>query len=270
MSRRVFINGRAGDAINVNDRGLQYGDGLFETIAIVHGKLRRLVLHLDRLETGCARLGIRCPPRELLISELTSFAGYESHAVLKLILTRGVSDRGYRPREGVEPTRIVSLHDWPNHPAHWRETGVAVRWCTATLAEQPLLAGIKHLNRLEQVLARREWSDPDIAEGLLCDTHGHVIGGTMTNIFLVHDNELSTPRLDSCGVAGTVRAAVLSLANEIGMHPFEKELTPNDVASAHEVFLTNALVGIWPVNRIDGRDVPAGPLACRFQDLLNC
>lgn len=268
MKGSTLINGRVGDVIDVDDHGLQYGDGLFETIAVVNGEPRRLPLHLDRLERGCVRLGIRCPPRELLVSEITSVAGSEERAVLKLILTRGADGRRYKPSENAEPTRIIRLHDWPHRPAHWWETGVAVRWCTTTLAEQPLLAGIKHLNRLEHVLARREWSDPDLTEGLLCDGRGHLICGTASNVFLVHGTTLSTPRIDRCGVAGTVRAAVLSLAPQIGLPATEKELSVPDVATAGEIFLTNALIGVWPISRIGGQQFRVGPVTRRLQKLI--
>lgn len=268
MNRRALINGRPGETIDVDDRGLQYGDGLFETMAVVHGEIRRLALHLNRLEAGCARLGIPCPHRDRLTDELACFAESEHEAVLKLVLTRGVGARGFQSHESIEPTRIVTLHDWPARPAHWRETGVAARWCTTTLAAQPLLAGIKHLNRLEYILARREWTDPKVAEGLLRDTDGHLICGTMSNVFVVHGNELATPRLDRCGVVGTVRSSVLCLADQVGMRAMEKELTPDDVVAAQEVFLTNALIGIWPVNRVDERILPVGQIARQLQELL--
>lgn len=268
MKLRALVNGRAGHAIDIDDRGLQYGDGVFETIAIVEGKPQRLPLHLSRLQRGCERLGIRCPSRDVLAQEISSVAGSQERAVLKLVLTRGAGGRGYQCGDEVEPTRIISLHEWPNRPIHWWQSGVAVRWCATTLAEQPLLAGFKHLNRLEHVIARREWTDPDIAEGLLCDGRGHLICGTAANVFLVRGDELSTPRVDRCGVAGTVRATVLGLANQNGLRAVEKELTAADVAMAEEIFLTNALIGIWPVNRIDNQQLPVGPITRRVQELI--
>lgn len=268
---QALINGHRTDVINVTDRGLHYGDGLFETMAVISGHIRRLDLHLTRLETGCARLGIRAPSRELLTRELGELAAEvapETSVVLKLIVTRGAAARGYQVPDDANSTRIITVNDWPTYPDHWHDTGVTARWCTTTLADQPLLAGIKHLNRLENVLARREWSDPDIAEGLLCDIHGRLISGTMTNIFLVHDEGISTPRLDRCGVAGTTRATVLRRAHSLGFRTEEKDLTPHDVSTADEIFLTNAVIGIWPVRQLAGRRISIGPVTRKLQEFV--
>jgi 4-amino-4-deoxychorismate lyase len=264
----TLINGRPADTISVHDRGLNYGDGLFETMAVVNGTIRRFDLHLDRLALGCSRLGIECPPRELLMQECSSLSRSATRAVLKLIVTRGIGNRGYASPRDTRPTRIVSLHDWPKDPEHWHPTGVAVRWCTTTLSRQPLLAGIKHLNRLEYILGRSEWTDPEIAEGLLRDTDGNVICGTMTNIFLMRSGELTTPTLDHCGVAGTTRHTVLALAKELEIPTIEAPVTASDVETADEVFLTNAVIDIWPVNRIGNRALARGQIAHRLQKLL--
>ena len=268
MNIRTLINSVPATSIDVNDRGLHYGDGLFETMAVIHGAIRRLDLHLDRLAYGCARLGIPCPPRALLTNEFSSLAQSAERAILKLILTRGPGMRGYALRDVANPTRILTLHDWPDYPSVWSERGVAVHTCTTTLAQQPLLAGIKHLNRLEHILARREWTDDGIAEGLLYDTDGNLVGGTKTNVFLVTGTTLTTPLLTHCGVAGTTRATVLTLARGIGLRPTEAHLTQDDLTTADEIFLTNAVIGIWPVRELATRRMPAGPVTRRLQELL--
>jgi 4-amino-4-deoxychorismate lyase len=168
-------------------------------------------------------------------------------AVLKIIVTRGAGGRGYRPPEMPEPTRVVSIHAFPDYPHdHWRK-GVRMRLCEAWLSDQPLLAGIKHLNRLEQVMARREWDDPDIAEGLMRDAQGYVIEGTMTNLFLVKGRTLLTPELTRCGVAGVMRAVVLDLAERLSIPAVVGPVSLADVAGADSLFLTNSVIGIWPV-----------------------
>jgi 4-amino-4-deoxychorismate lyase len=279
MKTRCWVNGNEQEFISAQDRGLQYGDGVFETMAVIDGEVRRLAQHLDRLERGCAGLGIHCPPRDTLFNECAwsaarANASVLNRAVLKLIVTRGVGERGYRVREGALPRRVVSLHPWPHHPPSWSEEGVVVRWCSLNLSAQPLLAGIKHLNRLENVLARREWSDADIAEGLLCDTHGQVIGGTASNLFLIVGDELVTPRLVRCGVAGTMRSAVLDLAHErrltadLGLHVSERDVLRAELETAREVFLTNALIGIWPVRQVGERTLTVGSVTRRLQGLL--
>jgi 4-amino-4-deoxychorismate lyase len=146
------------------------------------------------------------------------------------------------------------------HPAGAAEVGVSVRWCRATLGENPQLAGIKHLNRLEQVLARAEWDDDADAEGLMCDCRGRVIAGTMTNLFVYAGGRLLTPRLDTCGVAGTVRAVVLRLAAQLDIEVAETDLGVSDVHCADGLFLTNALIGVWPVRMLGGRSFDVGRL----------
>lgn len=268
MRARALIDGRPAAAIDLGDRGLHYGDGLFETMAVQAGRIRRLERHLERLEQGCVRLGIASPPRAQLAGEICALAEGEARAVLKLILTRGGGARGYRAGAELEPTRIASLHPWPGERAGEIARGLAVRWCALRLAEQPLLAGLKHLNRLEQVLAAREWTDPDIAEGLLCDQHGRLIGGTRSNVFFVDHERLCTPQLTRCGVAGTVRAAVLEAAQTLGLEVVEADFTPGDLARANEVFLTNALLGVAPVRRLAEFHWEPGPVTRRLQAVL--
>ena len=183
MKERTWVDGHEHDKISARDRGLQYGDGLFETMAVIDSNIRRPEYHLERLMSGCARLGFEVD-RASIEREISAHSRAVVRGVLKLIVTRGVSTRGYRPPATAVPTRIATLSAWPDYPPEWSTAGVVVRYCRTPLGENPVLAGLKHLNRLEQVLARSEWSDPGIAEGLMLDGAGHIIGGTMTNVFL--------------------------------------------------------------------------------------
>jgi 4-amino-4-deoxychorismate lyase len=140
-----------------------------------------------------------------------------------------------------------------------------VRWCDARLAEQPLLAGIKHLNRLEQVLARAEWTDPDVAEGLMRDVHGRLVCGTMSNVFIVIRDQLVTPALVRAGVAGVMRAALLAAFRQSGAAVVERDVEPAELAAASEVFLSNALIGAWPVRSLEQLRWPVGAWARRAQ-----
>ena len=228
-----------------------YGDGLFETIAVQGGEPCLWPQHMDRLGSGARRLGIPCPEPDLLYREcLESSAGMET-CVVKLVLTRGSGGRGYRPPDRPEPSRILAQFPWPEHPPEWAENGIRARFCRTILGENSALAGIKHLNRLEQVLARAEWQDPDIAEGLMCDGRGRVIGGTMTNLFALIGGRILTPRIDTCGITGTARALTLQLAAQQGIEVAEADLTRQDLAGAEGVFLTNALIGAWAVTRLE-------------------
>jgi 4-amino-4-deoxychorismate lyase len=246
----VLINGVETDRIEAADRGLAFGDGLFETIAVRDGLPCLWQAHLDRLREGAERLRIPAPPPDLLRDECLRVSGGRPRGVLKVILTRGTGGRGYRPPEHPRPTRIVAAHPWPAHPPEWARTGVRVGLCRTPLGANPRLAGIKHLNRLEQVLARDEWDDPELAEGLMCDGHGRVIAGTMSNLFVVRGGRLLTPSIDACGIAGTVRALTIRLAPAHGLTPETAELTPAELAGADGLFLTNALIGVWPVRRL--------------------
>jgi 4-amino-4-deoxychorismate lyase len=252
---RTLIDGEETDRLPVADRGLQYGDGLFETVAIREGGPCLWREHYQRLSRGSARLGIPCPGSDLLLQECRHLMAGESTGVLKVTLTRGIGGRGYRPPERPRPTRILSLHPRPDYPSAWSEGGVAAIYCRTHLGENPILAGLKHLNRLEQVLARSEWRDPRIAEGLMQDGKGRVIGGTMSNLFLVSEDRLVTPRLDSCGIAGTVRALVLRIACDYGIEAVEADVRRAEVAAADGLFLTNALIGIWPVRRLGAKSM---------------
>lgn len=234
----------------VADRGLHYGDALFETIALVDGQACLLDRHLLRLSRGCERLGIPLPDLELLLADIHRLRDGVERAVLKLIVTRGEGGRGYRPPAKPQPRRLLSLHDWPDYPGAFWTNGVQVRWCDTPLGLNPALAGIKHCNRLEQVMARAEWDAPDIPEGLMCDLRGNVIEGTQSNLFLCHDGQWSTPSLDGCGVAGVARALLIDLCEEQDMPVRERAVSRAEVLGADALLLTNALVGCWPVAAI--------------------
>lgn len=263
-----LINGQLGEQIAVTDRALHYGDGLFETIAVIKGSPRYWARHIARLQRGCERLGIPIPESLALREEVARVTGDEAACVVKIIITRGSGGRGYRPPAVVEPTRLVMCYPFPEYPPAHAIEGIAIRLCDTPLGCNPRLAGIKHLNRLEQVLARSEWSDDTIAEGIMLDSEGHLIDGTMSNLFLVIDGALYTPELSRCGVEGVMRAAVIEAArrNAIPLHtvPLKQTL----LAEAEEIFITNALIGLWPVNRCGEHRFSVGPITRRLQQAL--
>jgi 4-amino-4-deoxychorismate lyase len=265
----TLINGQASISLPVADRGLQYGDGLFETLALRNGEPLLWDRHVQRLAEGCRRLGLPTPDTTLLREEVTRIAGTEARAVAKIILTRSATGRGYRADASATTTRIVQCLPWPAYPSAADSEGVAVRWCETRLARQPRLAGMKHLNRLEQVLARAEWQD-DYAEGLMCDTDGLVIEGTMTNLFLVRaDGTVVTPDLSQSGVAGVMRAQILDSVAAMGMTCVVQAVTTDVVESAQELFLTNSLIGIWPIRRIEARHYVVGQISQTLQAALH-
>ncbi len=262
----VLVNGELTDAISTHDRGFQYGDGLFETVPVRRGVPLLLDKHLARLGAGAERLGFQVSPA-LLHQEADRLCRDVERGVLKVIVTRGIGIRGYRSGPAATPTRVLSLSDWPSYPASYAEQGVDVRLCRTRLAAQPALAGLKHLNRLEQVLARAEWDD-EFAEGLMQDESGNIVEGTMTNVFLVSGKTLVTPALDRCGVEGVMRAEVLERAAHHGLECRIETVTAEHLERAQEIFLTNCLIGLWPVRRVEQRSYAIGDITRNIQQAI--
>ncbi len=215
----IWINGRRGTVIDCRDRGLQYGDGLFETMLVRRRRVRLLELHLDRLTDGCKRLRLSIPAAAIE-REIILRARQCQDGVLKLIVTRGRGARGYRPTGDERCTRVLSQNPVPAAPAGIR----TVRLCRTRLGINPDLAGLKTLNRLESVMARAEWRDARIWEGLMRDVEGSVVCGTMSNVFLRRGSTLMTPALDRCGVAGVMRRWVLEQAKELRLRVWQGRL----------------------------------------------
>jgi 4-amino-4-deoxychorismate lyase len=263
---QVRVNGHAATEASVLDRGLHYGDGLFETIACAAGQPRFLPRHLRRLAAGCQRLGLPFIDAAVLGGEICELASDSARAIVKVLVTRGAAQaRGYALTGAESPMRVTLRYAWAAEDPALGELGVRVRTATLRLGENPALAGLKHCNRLEQVLARREWSDPAISESLMFSSSGALISGTMSNVFLVHNSTLLTPRVDRCGVAGVMREVVLEAAAAARIPFAERVLDEGDLARAEELFLTSALIGIRPVRELDGRPLEAGPLTRRLQ-----
>lgn len=244
-----LIDGEANGCVSPLDRGLAYGDGVFRTLKVRNQQPVWWRDHYAKLAHDCAALKLACPEPNVLLGEIDSVTQQLNSAAVKIVITRGPGERGYAPPESASPTRIVMASALPD-PAQARR-GVHVRWCTLRLARQGQLAGVKHLNRLENVLARQEWSDPEIAEGLLCDDTGAVVGGTRSNVFVMQHGRLLTPDLSLCGIAGVTRDRVLRAATRHGIDIQVVRLEPANILDADEVFLSNSIVGLSPVTVLD-------------------
>ncbi|MCY1350281.1 Aminodeoxychorismate lyase [compost metagenome] len=262
-----WVDGHPAGTLSIKDRGLAYGDGLFETLFVRGGQPRLLHRHLARLREGCTRLAIELDLTALQ-AELQAFCAVLGDGVAKLILTRGDGQRGYAPVSAGMPRRILQASAVPAYPPQHAEQGVRLYPCRTCLAEQPLLAGLKHLNRLEQVLARAEWQDVEHAEGLMCDLSGRVVEGVFSNLFLVRNGVLLTPQLSRCGVAGVMRAELLERAAREGIVVQVRDIERAELLDADEVFLCNSLYGIWPVRALEARDWPVGPLTRKLQGII--
>ncbi|EPJ51801.1 MAG: hypothetical protein OFPI_16150 [Osedax symbiont Rs2] len=279
MLTNVLINGAAEQQLSTSDRGLSYGDGLFETIQIANGVALLWDAHMQRMQRGAARLKI---PFDASLSALfyqdllCLLQNPRANAVLKLTLTRGVGMRGYKPTAEAEITRISSLTTLPDFSAQQRH-GIKVRLCQLQLARQSVLAGLKHLNRLEQVLARSEWDDSDITEGLVCDTQGNLIEGTMSNLFWLANGVLYTPDLSYSGVEGVIRNALISQCQHQSV--FEVQTANyqlSQLLAADEVFVCNSVINILPVVSIviddatgKSKNYQVGPVTRALQEMLH-
>jgi 4-amino-4-deoxychorismate lyase len=256
----ILVNGTPAESIPATDRGFAYGDGVFRTLRAVNGEPLHWRKQFNKLADDCVRLGITCPPATALLAEVRTVAEAQgTQAVVKVIITRGSGARGYATRGRLAPLRAVGGSPLTRVP-HAHE-GIRAHLCRLRLSHQPALAGVKHLNRLENVLARAEWHDEQIREGLLLDQQGLAIGGTMSNLFVVEGKKLITPQLDQCGVAGVTRARVIAHAERLAIVCRVEPVPLQRLLEADEVFFVNSLIGVWPMAQLDKRTWSPGPMA---------
>ncbi len=260
----ILVNGVPGESISALDRGLAYGDGVFRTLRAESGETLFWARHLRKLQHDCARLGLACPPESELAADLRTILREQPDCVVKIIVTRGQGGRGYAPVAPAQPTRVVASFPLPASPSGCDEHGVRVRWCSSRLADQPALAGVKHPNRLENVLARGEWTDPDTAEGLMCDAAGNVVEGTMSNVFILEGDGLVTPPLERCGVDGVQRERLIGLAQRICAGCRVEAISPARLESADQVYLVNSVIGAWWVAALAQRRWSQSPFTPRL------
>jgi 4-amino-4-deoxychorismate lyase len=256
----TWIDGAAGTTVPVDDRGLQYGDGLFETVLVRAGRPRFLETHLARLGRGLAALNMSFDFEAALRAEIEQ-AGTRAPplAVLKIIVTRGSAlRRGYAPQDA-RPRRILSL--WPAGPTP--PQAVALRLASLRVADFSPFAGLKHLSRLENVMAAAGCGT-DCFDVIMCDVNGQVVSASAANVFIVRDGGLVTPPVDRRGVAGVMRSIVLREASRLEIPAHEAQLTPADLQAADGVFLTNARIGVVPVSRVGEHAVTMSPLVSRL------
>lgn len=264
MSVRCFVGTRRVDAVSGADRGFAYGDGLFETMRAHRGAVPWWDAHWTRLTAGAARLRMALPDPAQVAAEAGALLAGDD-AVLKLVVSRGEGGRGYAPPATATPTWVLSRHPLP---APAPTGGLDLRWCQTRLAVQPALAGIKHCNRLEQILARAEWQhlpspECDAHEGLMRSGDGDLVCATAANVFVLHATRWRTPLLDRCGVAGVCRQWLLGV-----LDVEQSQLQVDDVETADAVFLCNAVRGILPVARLGARQWPPHAQVSALQQQL--
>jgi 4-amino-4-deoxychorismate lyase len=259
----ILVNGTIQTHIEISDRGLQYGDGLFETLTVNNGKPVFLTQHLNRLTNGCQRLQLPEPDTDLLQAEIQQLCQNTKQAVLKIIITRGSGGRGYRQPDAIHATRVLSLHPFPVYPDSYATQGITARFCHTRLGLNPTLAGMKHLNRLEQVLARAEWQDDSVQEGIMLDINERVIEGTMSNLFYRKNKQLYTADLTQSGVAGIIRGMIINHESVI-----EHYFTQDELLDADEVFVCNSVIGLWGIKQLAHRTFAIGTSTQQLQHWL--
>ncbi len=272
-----MINGQLSSNISIVDRGFNYGDGVFETMALINASIPLWALHRQRLLAACERLKIPLDIA-LLSAQLQKFLSVcsscsQHRGVVKLVVTRGSGGRGYEPPLNPVPTICFSFYATDIHLNSQTNTAVELGICQLQLAGQPLLAGIKHLNRLENVLARQEMQQQGLVDGVVCSQSGLVIETTAANVFLVKNDQLITPALSQCGVAGVVRELIKTLCQDTALLPpplnslsfHEADVSMAMLLDSDEIFISNSVWGVRPVSRCGSRTWALHPVALTLQ-----
>jgi len=260
-----LINGVPGDTIGINDRGLLYGDGVFRTLLRRSGVPLLWDRQYAKLASDCSALRIECPSQSVFERDFDLLPASDADCVIKLIVTRGDGPRGYVVPANTRANRVVTCGPLPAHAHPSAGSAARIRWCNTSLSVQPALAGVKHLNRLENVLARSEWHDPTIFDGLMLTAGGEVISGTMRNLFLVRNGQLNTPAIDRCGVDGVMRKLVLELAAAHQVPVIIGTVRRQDVQTADEIFLVNSVITLVAVGALETTKWTPGPLSTQIQ-----
>lgn len=250
----ALLNGAPAGGDLLLSRGLHYGDGVFRTLLKYDGQLIDFKLQIIKIVRDAAALNLDVAA-DLLRSEAEAVGAAASRGVIKLMLLRAGAGRGYRG-DSRQADRLALCYPLPEYPADYWRQGIAAFRSDLKLGSQPLLAGIKHLNRLEQVLGSRDWPE-EAAEGILCDEHLMPVCGTRSNLFWVRGGRLHTPALDACGVAGVMRDKVLACAAALGIQADVAGRPWHELSEADEVFVTNSLIGIWPLRSLEQCHWPA-------------
>lgn len=261
------VNGACSDYISLTDRSFQYGDGCFTTMLTQFGNIAHWPMHVARMNACLDALQIARPDWQQVESWLKQAARDEPKAGLKLHISRGQGGRGYSPTQISPSNVIISDFAYPAHYTHWAEQGVALGVAQLKLGHNPLLAGHKHTNRLEQVLLKADLEQRNFADGIALDIEDNVIETTMANLFWCKGSRLFTPKLDQAGVSGVMRKVVLEAAKKHNITTEIGTFKLPELLSADEVFITNSLLGVAPVRAIDSQPFSIGEITTRILEI---
>jgi 4-amino-4-deoxychorismate lyase len=259
----ALFNGAALQSDWALNRGLHYGDGVFRTLLRYDHRWVDWPTQMSKLRKDAARISLSAPDSALLLEEAELLCWAQASATLKILLWRAGRGRGYRS-ESDAAERLLLRYDAPQFPPNYWTQGIRAFLSLVTMSAQPRLAGIKHLNRLEQVLASRDWPD-DVQEAILLSAAGKLVCGTRSNLFWLARGQLFTPDLSECGVSGVMRGRIVQLAQSMEIEIKTGSYAPQDLLDADEAFVTNSLIGLWPLRQFETRNWNApGALTCRL------
>jgi len=248
----TLVNGIETNVLPISDRGLQYGDGVWETLAIREGQIKQLLPHLQRLKKGLNTLGITQVDYTGIETEVLTLASQAKTGVIKIIISRGCGGRGFYYDKEIQPRRIISLHAMPTYPTAYYQHGILLTLCETRLPHNPNITGFKRLGCIEQVLARAEFQT-EFQEGLIRDYDNHIIEGTMSNLYLITAKKtIVTPDLQLCGIAGIARSCILNELHTMGIDVNITHVTENDLQNATGLFMSNSIIRLWPVKEYHG------------------
>ncbi len=266
--KEVWINDVKDSVIDPADRALAYGDGLFATMKVKQGQIQFLEQHLRRLSDGAARLGFAFSVGEALLFRLNELATLNPDACVKLLLSRGSGGRGYTAPKSPVPLVILSVSPLPAHYVQWQQRGIGLCKSSVALGRQPLLAGVKHLNRLEQVLIKAQSLPQGIDDVWVCDSDGLLIEGSMGNLLLISGNQVLTPALSFAGVSGVMREQVIHSLLAMGLNVTMGQVTESELLQAEHVLMTNSLMGAVPVTCLEDRALTTWSRLSELQQLI--
>jgi 4-amino-4-deoxychorismate lyase len=246
--------------LDIHERGLHYGDGLFETLLKLNTEIPLWSKHYNRLRKGCDKLSIPVPDDTWLLEKIDAETEGQDSAVVKIIVTRGRGGRGLKLPQNNQASVFILSYLYAEIVGKALQLDVAMSH--TRLPINPNLAGIKHLNRLDYVLATIELERiGGMGEAILCDTEGYIVEGIISNLFFCLDDEVYTPSLDYAGVEGIMRQQILEHLEKQGIAVQTGRYFPAQLLQASECFLCNSVQGVRPIRSIDGVEFSCGPIS---------
>lgn len=266
MSKQFLINGTF-KKISPFDRAFQYGDGIFRTFVVENKKVLHWKHHYQKIVEDCLALKIIPPKEKDLLIDIDTLFKSNKKSVGKFIISRGNSERGYKFSEDIVHNRFLIKTEMPIYPKEYFEQGVNLFVCKQKLSTS-ILSGVKHLNRLENIIARQEWKGDYYFDGILLDQHGHVIECISCNIFMRIGNTIYTPKIKQVGIKGVTRGLIIKTSIKLGFKIKETTFKLDKLLQSDEVLITNSLFGVLQVKEIKKKSWHHQELAALFNQSL--